>query len=145
VFNTFLTEIKKTTIEPHGVQNALCYERTPPKKWGVPGHYDNGFLTILMQDDAGGLQAMSKDEWFSIPPVEDTFVVNFGNMLEHISYGVVTATWHNVRNTSAPLRWSWPTFFGKWFFAIFNQNLINFLNRISSKNGRHEADSFGRV
>ena len=120
IFNTDKKKLLK--LEPHGVQNALCYERTPPKKWGVPGHYDNGFLTILMQDDAGGLQAMSKDEWFSIPPVGDTFVVNFGNMLEHISYGVVTATWHNVRNTSAPLRWSWPTFFGKWFLAIFKSD-----------------------
>ena len=38
-------------VEPHGVQNALCYEKTPPEKWGVPPHYDNGFLTILMQEE----------------------------------------------------------------------------------------------
>ncbi|CAG5105012.1 Oidioi.mRNA.OKI2018_I69.chr1.g1755.t1.cds [Oikopleura dioica] len=49
-----------------------------------------------MQDDAGGLEAMSKDEWFSIPPIKDTFVVNFGNLLEHLTYGVIPATFHQT-------------------------------------------------
>lgn len=55
----------------------------------MPAHFDNGFITVLMQDEAGGLEAMHKGEWFKIPPQKDTFVINFGNMLEHISYGVV--------------------------------------------------------
>jgi len=98
-------------MEPHGVQNALCYERTPEGKWGVPAHFDNGFITVLMQGDIGGLEAMHNGEWYYLPPKKDTFVINFGNMLEHISYGVIKATWHQVRNTTAKFRWSWPTFF----------------------------------
>ncbi|CAG5113451.1 Oidioi.mRNA.OKI2018_I69.chr2.g7560.t1.cds [Oikopleura dioica] len=111
-------------VEPHGVQNALCYERTPPKKWGVPGHYDNGFLTILMQDDAGGLQAMSKDEWFSIPPVKDTFVVNFGNMLEHISLDEFKWNAHNLPEIQRKKKAKGKEFeasedetFKEWFFV----------------------------
>ena len=68
-----------------------------------------------MQDGSGGLEAMSKDEWFSIPPIEDTFVVNFGNLLEFLTYGVIPATFHQVRNANVPFRFSWPTFFGTRF------------------------------
>jgi len=42
-----------------------------------------------MQDEVGGLEAMHRGKWYKIPPKPDTFVINFGNMLEHISYGVI--------------------------------------------------------
>ena len=32
---------------------------------------------------------MHNGEWYYLPPKKDTFVINFGNMLEHISYGVI--------------------------------------------------------
>lgn len=39
------------------------------KRWGVGEHTDYGVLTILKQDDLGGLQIKSKSGWIDAPPV----------------------------------------------------------------------------
>jgi isopenicillin N synthase-like dioxygenase len=40
-------------------------------------------LTILGQDDVGGLEVLTKDgQWIAAPPIPGTFVVNIGDMLE---------------------------------------------------------------
>jgi isopenicillin N synthase-like dioxygenase len=38
-------------------------------RWGVGEHTDYGVLTILKQDDAGGLQVKSQSRWVDAPPV----------------------------------------------------------------------------
>ena len=45
-----------------------------------PEHYDTGLITILSQDDVGGLQVLrpSDKKWIDIPPQEDTLVINTG-------------------------------------------------------------------
>ena len=38
--------------------------------WGVGPHTDYGALTLLMQDDVGGLQVENKDgHWMDVPPI----------------------------------------------------------------------------
>ena len=44
--------------------------------WGVGEHTDYGVLTILKQDDTGGLQVKTKNGWIDAPPVPNTFVCN---------------------------------------------------------------------
>ena len=56
------------------------------------------FLTILLQDAGGGLEVRSGDTWISAPPIENTFVVNIGDMLELWTHGIYRATPHRVRN-----------------------------------------------
>ncbi len=52
-------------------------------EWGVREHTDYGFLTILLQDDSGGLEVRSWDgNWIAAPPIPNTFVVNIGDCLE---------------------------------------------------------------
>lgn len=86
-------------------------------EWGVGEHTDYGVLTILKQDDAGGLQIKSKSQWIDAPPVPGTFVCNIGDMLDRMTRGLYRSTPHRVRNTSNHGRLSFPLFFDPNFDA----------------------------
>jgi len=67
---------------------------------GVGAHKDSsGWLTFLYQvGKEEGLEVLSKDgEWIPAPPLEGTFVVNFGNAFEAATEGAVRATVHRVK------------------------------------------------
>src|SRR5437660_12706385 len=53
--------------------------------WGVGEHTDYGLLTLLAQDEHGGLQVCGRDGWVDAPPVPGSFVCNIGDMLERLS------------------------------------------------------------
>ena len=80
--------------------------------WGVGEHTDMGFLTILLQDSKGGLQVKDRSgDWIDADPVEDTFVINIGDMLQHWTGGIHKANLHRVKNTKNSDRQSYPFFF----------------------------------
>ena len=89
------------------------YQEGREGDWGVQEHSDMGFLTILLQDENGGLEIKSRggDSWISAPPIPGTFVINIGDMLELWTHGIYQATLHRVRNTSGNDRMSFPFFF----------------------------------
>jgi isopenicillin N synthase-like dioxygenase len=63
---------------------------------GTP-HVDSGFLTLLAQDEVGGLQARHLNgHWIDVPPIEGTLAVNFGKVLERWCNGRIKATEHRV-------------------------------------------------
>ena len=77
---------------------------------GAP-HTDSGFITLLAQDGAGGLQARSRDgNWIDVPPLEGTLVVNFGQVLERWTAGRIRATEHRVLGVGVE-RHSLPFFY----------------------------------
>lgn len=88
-----------------------------PTLWGVGEHTDYGLLTILLQDDAGGLEVRSQSRWVSAPPVPGSFVCNIGDILDRMTRGVFRSTPHRVRNPAPRDRLSFPFFFDPNFFA----------------------------
>ncbi|XP_071721391.1 1-aminocyclopropane-1-carboxylate oxidase homolog 1-like [Rutidosis leptorrhynchoides] len=49
---------------------------------GTPEHADNDFITILLQDDVGGLQVFHENQWTDVPPIPGALVVNAGDLLQ---------------------------------------------------------------
>lgn len=86
-------------------------------RWGVGEHTDYGVLTILRQDDAGGLQVKSRRGWVDAPPIRNSFVCNIGDMLDRMTRGQFRSTPHRVLNTSRRDRLSFPFFFDPNFNA----------------------------
>jgi isopenicillin N synthase-like dioxygenase len=85
--------------------------------WGVGEHTDYGLLTILRQDDTGGLQVKSRSGWVEAPPIPGTFICNIGDMLDRLTRGIYRSTPHRVINTSKRNRLSFPFFFDPNFDA----------------------------
>jgi len=85
--------------------------------WGVGEHTDYGLLTLLHQDDSGGLQVHTPRGWVDAPPVPGAFVCNIGDMLDRLTGGWYRSTPHRVRNLSGRGRLSFPFFFDPDFDA----------------------------
>ncbi|MEA1674658.1 isopenicillin N synthase family dioxygenase [Nitrospirillum sp. BR 11163] len=63
---------------------------------GVGAHKDSGLLTLLLQDDQGGLQVETADGWVDAVPIPGTFIINAGELLELATDGYIRATVHRV-------------------------------------------------
>ncbi|NIE73670.1 isopenicillin N synthase family oxygenase [Pantoea sp. Tr-811] len=86
---------------------------------GTGAHTDYGFLTILHQDNIGGLQVQNRDgDWVSAPPVDDTFVVNIGDLVQTLTNDRYPATFHRVINTTGKARYSIPFFIDMDYDAV---------------------------
>jgi len=90
----------------HYVENQFPMDAA---NWGISAHTDYEMFTIL-HTDLPGLQALNASgEWVDVPPVDGTFIINIGDMLELLSNGAFIATSHRVLNTGKE-RFSFPMF-----------------------------------
>lgn len=87
-------------------------KNSPSDLYGSAPHTDFGCLTILAQDEIGGLQVQTREgEWINVPKLEGSFVVNVGDMLSRYTNGLLRSTPHRVINKSGKERFSCPFFF----------------------------------
>ncbi|MCC7046606.1 MAG: isopenicillin N synthase family oxygenase [Alphaproteobacteria bacterium] len=92
---------------------ALYYPPQPPnlgrEQFGVAPHTDFGVLTVLWQDDSGGLQVLNKQkQWVTAHPIPGTLVVNVGDLLARWTNDGFASTPHRVVNTTGHARYSMP-------------------------------------
>uniref|UniRef100_A0A0E0AIF4 Fe2OG dioxygenase domain-containing protein n=1 Tax=Oryza glumipatula TaxID=40148 RepID=A0A0E0AIF4_9ORYZ len=77
----------------------------PEKTMGTTRHSDPSFLTVLLQDESGGLQAVlprpPEERWVDVPPVAGALVVNVGDLLQLVSNGRLRSMEHRVLPTAA--------------------------------------------
>lgn len=94
-------------------------EALGPDQFGVAPHTDFGCITLLVQDDCGGLEVQNLNgDWVAAPPVPGSFVVNVGDLLERWSNGRFTSDPHRVVNRSGRERLSIATFYDPSFDAM---------------------------
>jgi isopenicillin N synthase-like dioxygenase len=107
------------TADPTILFRIFHYPPSPPQAqdWGVGEHTDYGLLTLLAQDDSGGLQVAAPEGWIDAPPIPGTLVCNIGDMLDRLTGGWYRSTPHRVRNLSGHGRLSFPFFLDPGFAA----------------------------
>ncbi|WKA12404.1 hypothetical protein VitviT2T_029788 [Vitis vinifera] len=66
------------------------------KVFGLIPHTDSDFLTVLHQDQVGGLQLLKDGKWIRVKPNPDALVINIGDLFQAWSNGVYKSLEHRV-------------------------------------------------
>jgi isopenicillin N synthase-like dioxygenase len=79
---------------------------------GAGTHTDYGIVTVLWQDEVGGLQIQTRDgAWVDVLPQEGMFICHIGDALQRWTNDEWQATVHRVVNASGRERYSAAFFF----------------------------------
>ncbi|KAH6755404.1 hypothetical protein C2S53_013445 [Perilla frutescens var. hirtella] len=132
----------------------------PEKTLGTVEHSDPTVLTVLVQDDSGGLQIKNNGVWIDVPPVPGALIVNIGDFLQLMSNDKFISVEHRVLSRSSGTRVSVACFFyprgvemvnisgpieqlvSQNNYAVYKQvNYIDFVTHYQKKNvrGGHSA------
>ncbi|XXG49214.1 hypothetical protein AAC387_Pa02g3457 [Persea americana] len=79
---------------------------------GVGRHKDAGALTVLAQDDVGGLEVKRKadGEWVRVKPIPNSYIINVGDIIQVWSNDKYVSVEHRVVVNSQKERLSIPFF-----------------------------------
>ncbi|KAL3350643.1 hypothetical protein AABB24_023196 [Solanum stoloniferum] len=96
---------------------------------GVGRHKDAGALTVLAQDDVGGLEVKRKTdgEWIQVKPIPDAYIINVGDIIQVWSNDRYESVEHRVIASSKKERFSVPFFFNPSHYVMVEplEELIN--------------------
>jgi isopenicillin N synthase-like dioxygenase len=82
---------------PMSLAKFIHYPPTPAGGAGVNPHHDAGFLTVLAPGPTPGLQVQNPaGDWVDVPIIENTFVINLGEVLQSMTGNYLVATPHRV-------------------------------------------------
>jgi isopenicillin N synthase-like dioxygenase len=79
----------------------------PAREMGAAAHTDWGLITLLAQDETGGLEIqLPSGEWIPGRPAPNAFIVNMGDMMARWTNDFYRSTPHRVMNRSLKDRYS---------------------------------------
>ncbi|KAK9910073.1 hypothetical protein M0R45_034048 [Rubus argutus] len=105
----------------HGQHMAMNYYPPCPEPeltYGLPGHADPNVVTLLLQDDVGGLQVLKDGKWLAVKPIPHTFIVNLGDQMQALSNDRYKSILHRAVVNSDKERISIPTFYCPSYDAV---------------------------
>ncbi|XP_023728273.1 gibberellin 2-beta-dioxygenase 8 [Lactuca sativa] len=79
--------------------------------FGLMPHTDSDFLTILHQDQIGGLQLVKDGRWISIKPNPEALIINIGDLFQAWSNNIYKSVEHRVVANKNVERFSTAYFF----------------------------------
>lgn len=82
-----------------------------PQVFGLMPHTDSDFLTILYQDQIGGLQLVKDGKWIAVKPNPDALIINIGDLFQAWSNDVYKSVEHRVVTNKHVERFSTAFFF----------------------------------
>nr|CAB3490219.1 unnamed protein product [Digitaria exilis] len=97
-----------TDIECNKGQVITCHYYPPCPKpelaMGLGMHSDSSFMTVVFQDQVGGLQVLNNNKWIEAKPIPGAFIVNIGDLLQIVSNDKFQSVKHKVvlKKTTAP-------------------------------------------
>ncbi|KAL3635891.1 hypothetical protein CASFOL_020438 [Castilleja foliolosa] len=77
-----------------------------PEIYGMVPHTDSDFLTIVHQDQVGGLQLMRGSKWVAVKPNKDALIVNIGDLFQAWSNNMYKSVEHRVMSNAKMKRFS---------------------------------------
>jgi isopenicillin N synthase-like dioxygenase len=105
----------RSIARPTSRGSIIYYPPQPPElgeeQFGVAPHTDWGCLTLLYQDQTGGLEVRGRDgNWVGATPIPGSYVVNVGDLLARWTNDRFQSTPHRVVNRSGRERLSCAVF-----------------------------------
>ncbi|KAJ9547321.1 hypothetical protein OSB04_019864 [Centaurea solstitialis] len=110
-----------------------CYPACPQPDLtrGAAKHTDFGFLTVLLQDEIGGLQILHNQEWVDVPPTPGALVINIGDLLQTVELlQTATSAFHYLYHYPT----NSITFIHYGFQVISNDKLKSVEHRVVANN-----------
>ena len=124
-----------------------CYYAPQDPDWdvsriGIGAHRDYELFTTVWQSPQPGLQVKgTKGDWIEVSPIEDTFVINLGNLMQRWSNDLFLSRPHRVVNLTQEHRYSLVQFFG----VNYDASLDAFPSCVSEQNpARYPPISCGK-